>query len=250
MKEQARLIGQRWDHSEKGYNDIIQQEFVETGEIWTQLLLENAPVTGKAALDVGTGPGFLAMILAMEGFDVTGVDCSEKMVMRARENALERGLRAEYRVMDSHELNFEDASFDYIVLRNATWLLYDPEKAFAEWFRVLRPGGRLLYLDANWSYLDDPELTRKVDEAYERFERERGSSFNTYTGPKDLNDAAQKLSAFRHVLRPDWDRKALPVLGYCRVRVIPRVNERIYPPWKQKLYDAMDEFLITADKPM
>ena len=44
--------------------------------------------------------------------------------------------------------------------------------------------------------------------------------------------------------------KTLPALGYSSVRVIPRVNERIYPPWKQELYDAMDEFLITADKPV
>ena len=250
MKEQAILIGQRWDHSEKGYNEIIQREFIEAGDAWTQLLMENAPVTGKRALDIGTGPGFLAMILAMKGFDVTGVDCSEKMVLRARANAKERGLAAEFQVMDSHELNYADGVFDYIVLRNATWLLYDPGKAFAEWFRVLRPGGRLLYFDANWSYQDDPETTRKLNEAYERFEKEHGNSFNTYTGPKELNDEAEKLSAFLHIRRPEWDVETLPALGYCRVRAIPRVNEKVYPPWKQELYDSMNEFMVTADKPM
>ena len=152
--------------------------------------------------------------------------------------------------MDSHELEYADETFDYLVLRNATWLLYDPEKAFSEWFRVLRPGGRLLYLDANWSYRDDPELTGKLDEAYARFEKEHGSSFNTYTGSAELNDAAEKLSAFRHIRRPEWDRETLPHLGFCRIKVTPRVNERIYPRWKQILYDAMDEFLVTADKPM
>ena len=250
MKDEAKVIGRRWDHSANGYNDIIQREFTEAGEAWTQLLTEYAPATGKRALDVGCGPGFLALVLAMEGFDVTGIDCSGEMVIRARRNAEERGLSAEFRVMDSHELYYADGSFDYIVLRNATWLLYDPEKAFAEWFRVLRPGGRLLYLDANWSYLDDPELTGKLDEAYERFEKENGHSLNSYTGPKELSESADGLSAFRHILRPEWDIKTLPALGYSPVKVIPRVNERIYPPWKQKLYGAMDEFLITADKPV
>ena len=55
--------------------------------------------------------------------------------------------------------------------------------------------------------------------------------------------------AFRHVYRPDWDRKNLPALGYTNVRVTPRINERVYPAWKRELYDAMDLFFITADKP-
>ena len=249
MNDRAKLIGERWDYSAKGYSDIIQEEFTEVGDAWVRLLLENAPDTGRKALDIGTGPGFFAMLLAMEGFDVTGVDCSEKMVLQARENAAARGLSADFRVMDSHELSFPDDTFDYIVLRNATWLLYDPERAFAEWLRVLRPGGRLMYLDANWSYKDDPELTRTLDEAYARYEKENGKAFNSYTGSGELNEAAGRLSAFIHNRRPDWDLRTLPALGYCDVKLTPRVNERIYSRWKQELYDCMDEFLITADKP-
>ena len=249
MKEQARLTGERWDYSAKGYSDIIQDEFTQVGDAWVRILLDNAPDMGKKALDVGTGPGFFAMVLAMEGFDVTGVDCSEKMILRARENAAARGLRIDFRVMDSHELGFADDTFDYIVLRNATWLLYDPERAFAEWLRVLRPGGRLMYLDANWHYRDDPELVRKMDEAYERYEKKNGKAFNTYTGSRELDEAANALCVFDHILRPQWDLEQLPALGYCGVKLTPRVNERIYPPWQQELYDCMDEFLITADKP-
>ena len=248
MKNEAALTGERWDYSARGYNDIIQQEFTEVGDAWERLLLENAPDSGKKALDIGTGPGFFAMVLAMHGFTAAGVDCSEKMLAQARQNALARGLEVDFRVMDSHELAFEDGSFDYIVARNATWLLYDPEKAFAEWLRVLRPGGRLLYVDANWPYEDDPELTRKMNEANERYEKAHGS-FNTYTGSKELDESFAKLVAFRHVYRPDWDRKNLPALGYTNVRVTPRINERVYPAWKRELYDAMDLFFITADKP-
>ena len=249
MKEQAKVIRERWDYSSKGYSDMIQAEFTEAGDVWSRLLLENAPNTGKKALDVGTGPGFFAMLLAMEGFEVTAVDCSENMVRQARENAAERGLAVDFRVMDSHELAFADNSFDYIVLRNATWLLYEPKTAFAEWLRVLRPGGRLLYLDANWSYKDDPELLRRMDEANARYEKEHGRAFNSYTGSEELTEKAYKLSAFQHVLRPAWDLETLPALGYCSVSVTPRMNEQIYPPWKQTLYDCMDEFLVTAEKP-
>jgi len=249
MKTEAALTGERWDYSAEGYSDIIQQEFTEAGDAWERLLLENAPEEGQRALDIGTGPGFFAMVLAMHGFVSTGVDCSERMVAQARHNAQARGLDVDFRVMDSHELSFADDSFDYIVARNATWLLYDPEKAFAEWLRVLRPGGRLLYIDANWPYEDDPELTRKMDEANERFTRQRGKEYNTYTGSKELDDSFAKLVAFRHTYRPDWDVQTLPALGYVNVSVTPRINERVYPAWKRELYDAMDLFLITADKP-
>ena len=249
MKEQARTIGKRWDCSAAGYSDIIQKEFEETGGVWTRLLLDNAPAVGRKALDIGTGPGFFAMLLAMNGYEVTGVDCSEEMILQARRNAAERDLAVEFRVMDSHDPDFPDNSFDYIVLRNATWPLFDPEKAFSEWLRVLRPGGRLMYVDANWPYVDDPELTRKLSEAYARYEQTNGKAFDSYTGTDELIESADRLSRFAHIFRPGWDRDTLPKLGYCHVNVIPRVNETIYPRWKQELYDCMDEFLVTADKP-
>lgn len=249
MKKEAEITGERWDYSAEGYSDIIRQEFLEVGDIWERLLADHAPETGKKALDIGTGPGFFAMVLAMKGFDAVGIDCSEQMIDRARKNARARGLTVDLQVMDSHELTFPDDTFDYIVARNATWLLYDPEKALSEWLRVLRPGGRLMYLDANWPYADDPETTRKLSEANERFEKKRGKRFNSYIGTKELDQEFQALVAFRHILRPEWDRKTLPALGYCNVQIIPRMNEKIYPPWKQELYDALDEFLITADKP-
>ena len=42
--------------------------------------------------------------------------------------------------MDSQALAFADDSFDLLLCRNATWLLPDPERAYREWYRVLRPG--------------------------------------------------------------------------------------------------------------
>ena len=249
ITREAELTGKRWDFCAEGYSDIIQQEFSEVGDAWVRVLSDNAPDTGKKALDIGTGPGFFAMVLAMQGFDATGIDCSERMLETARKNADARGLNVDFQFMDSHALTFGDNTFDYIVARNATWLLYDPEKAFSEWLRVLRPGGRLMYIDANWPYVDDPELTRRMKEANDRFEKARGKAFNTYTGTQATNDAFNRLVVFDHILRPEWDVKTLPKLGYCRIKVDPRINERVYPPWKRELYDAMDTFLITAEKP-
>ena len=249
MIEKAEVIGKRWDYSSKGYNDIIQEEFSEVGQVWIDLLRNNAPCETGKALDVGMGPGFFTVLLAEMGWNVSGVDCSMKMVKEAKHNLEVRGLDAECCVMDSHELIFPDDSFDYIVARNSTWLLYDPEKAFREWLRVLKPGGRLMYLDANWPYVDDQNLLNDLDAAYKRYERKSGKAFNTYTGDKKTNEDFNKLVAFTHTYRPDWDLKELPEIGYENLNVMPRMNEIIYPLWKQELYDAMDEFLITAEKP-
>ena len=55
-------------------------------------------------------------------------------------------ITADFLKMDSHALSFEDNTFDLLINRNVTWTLYDPEKAYKEWYRVLKPGGRLLIL--------------------------------------------------------------------------------------------------------
>ena len=53
-------------------------------------------------------------------------------------------------------------SFDLIVSRNVIWNLEYPKEALAEWARVLAPGGRMVYFDANWYlYLYDEELRAK-----------------------------------------------------------------------------------------
>jgi len=250
MNQEAAAIGKRWNFSSKGYSDIIQEEFTEVGSVWVDLLKESAPSTGTRALDVGMGPGFFTVLLTELGWSVTGIDCAPQMVEEAQKNLSVRGLQADCRVMDSHELDFPDNSFDYIVARNATWLLYDPEKAFREWLRVLKPGGKLMYLDANWPYLDDKEMLDALDKAYQEYVQETGKTFNTYTGDKKTDDDFQQLLAFTHTYRPDWDLQKLPEFGYSKVTVKPRINELIYPDWKEQLYHAIDVFLINAEKPL
>ena len=51
---------------------------------------------------------------------------------------------------DAKDLDFEDNTFDIIVSRNLTWVLEEPDKAYREWHRVLRSGGKMLNFDANW----------------------------------------------------------------------------------------------------
>ena len=109
-------------------------------------------------LDIGTGPGFFAILLSEMGFCVTAVDLTPAMLDEARRNAGRLAEKIRFLEMNAEQLDFPDDSFDVIVSRNLTWNLPHPEKAYAEWSRVLRPGGLLLNFDANWySYLFDSE---------------------------------------------------------------------------------------------
>jgi ubiquinone/menaquinone biosynthesis C-methylase UbiE len=72
------------------------------------------PIQGRTILDVGTGTGRAALLLASAGARVTGVDASEPMLAIARERAAHDGLPVEFRVGDAHALDFGPRSFDIV----------------------------------------------------------------------------------------------------------------------------------------
>ena len=105
-------------------------------------------------LDVGCGTGFFTILLAKEGYQVTGTDLTPEMVEKSRLLAAEEGVDCTFLQMDAELLSFEDHSFDMVISRNLTWTLPDVEQAYREWFRVLKPGGVLLNFDANYGMSD------------------------------------------------------------------------------------------------
>jgi arsenite methyltransferase len=121
---------------------------------------------GERVLDIGCGPGFLAIEMAEEvgpGGRVVGVDASESMlaIARRREPAV-----AEFQPGDALSLAFADGAFDAVVSTQVYEYVADMPAALAEARRVLRPGGRLLILDTDWDSIvlhsSDPERTRRV----------------------------------------------------------------------------------------
>ena len=94
-------------------------------------------------LDVGTGNGSLALLLAEMGHEVVGIDISEGMLSVAKKKAKERGVKPDLRIGDAESLDFGDDSFDAVVSRIVLWTLPHPETAISEWRRVLKPGGEV-----------------------------------------------------------------------------------------------------------
>ncbi|HEU4719861.1 MAG TPA: methyltransferase domain-containing protein [Gemmatimonadaceae bacterium] len=104
---------------------------------------------GERVLDVGTGTGMVPFEVARTaaGTSVVGTDISSGMIEKASRKAVEHGLdpdRVSFQVMDAEAMSFAPGEFDVVTSAFALGHMPRPERAMAEMFRVMRPGGRLL----------------------------------------------------------------------------------------------------------
>jgi demethylmenaquinone methyltransferase/2-methoxy-6-polyprenyl-1,4-benzoquinol methylase len=112
------------------------------------------PAPGAHVVDIGCGPGDLALVLARRAGQVTGVDPSPQMIdyaiARSRDLA-----NCRFELGTAQALSLPDASADLVTSTFAMHHIPAPRRsdAVAQMFRVLRPGGRLLLAD---TYPTDP----------------------------------------------------------------------------------------------
>ncbi|MFH1054920.1 MAG: arsenite methyltransferase [Candidatus Altiarchaeota archaeon] len=106
---------------------------------------------GSTVLDLGSGAGFDCFLAAKKvgkTGKVIGVDMTEEMVEKAKENAKKyRYNNVEFRLGDIEALPVEDNSVDFIISNCVINLAPDKSKVFKEAYRVLRKGGKLLVSD-------------------------------------------------------------------------------------------------------
>ena len=189
-------------------------------------------------LDVGCGTGFFTILLAKEGHQVTGIDLTPDMITHAKELAEEEKADCRFMVMDAEAPDFPDEEFDVIVSRNLTWTLPDAEHAYQEWFRVLKPGGVMINLDANYGAADFADTADLPENhAHHQIQDEL---------MQECEDIKRQLpiSSF---LRPAWDLETLGRMGVEEFSFDLGISKRIYIE-KDEFYNPTPMFLIFAKK--
>lgn len=244
---------QYWTGRSAGYSKVNRTELsTDQRKKWKSCLKKEitdhfpaTPFEELRVLDVGTGPGFFAILLCEMGLSVTAVDLTPAMLEEARRNAGSLAGQIRFLEMNAEELDFSDDSFDVIVSRNLTWNLPHPEKAYAEWSRVLRPGGLLLNFDANWySYLFDGEAlsayeTDRINSAAEGIhDANIGENF-------DIMEGIARRVPLSRISRPGWDIDLLGRLG-MRAEADESFWEKVWSREEKINFSSTPMFIIRA----
>ncbi|MGO1069011.1 ArsR/SmtB family transcription factor [Lysobacter sp. CA199] len=135
-----RASDQNWADSVAG----DMERHYSPGRTWEALARSALPLLQPGdVLDIASGDGVLAELLAPHSHRYICLDASTKVVAAASER-LRKLKNVEVREGDMHALPFDSETFDLVVLMHALTYAEHPAQAVVEAARVLRPGGRLL----------------------------------------------------------------------------------------------------------
>jgi ArsR family transcriptional regulator len=145
------VLGKRNDKMRSFFDEMagkFGRQYVP-GRSWkglAEVLLRLMP--RMAIADLGAGEGTFSQLLPRRADKVIAVDNSEKMVEYGQLMADKNGVpNLEYRRGDLEDLPIESSSVDLAFFSQALHHVQHPEKAVAEAYRILRPGGRVAVLD-------------------------------------------------------------------------------------------------------
>jgi len=103
--------------------DIFEKIYEKPGAVWTRTepqqeiieLIESEKIKPSKVIDIGCGEGFLSIYLASKGFDVLGIDLSERAIQYAKENAIKQRTNIRFVAMDIADLSKLKEKFDFVL---------------------------------------------------------------------------------------------------------------------------------------
>ena len=246
-----------WNRRAESYSVINQEQLRNgRGSAWLAALAEplQAAFPGKdpselRILDIGCGPGLFSILLAGQGYHLTAADYTPNMLEEAHQNATAASVadRIAFVEADAEALPFADCSFDALVSRNLTWNLPHPCDAYAEWTRVVKPGGIIVNFDANWyRHLFDEEAEEAYELDRQRTQEEGWREECEVPGYEKMEAIAREIP-LSPVERPAWDRQFLGELG-MDVDIDEDIWQRVWDAEEKTNFASTPQFRIVARK--
>jgi ubiquinone/menaquinone biosynthesis C-methylase UbiE len=128
-----------------------EMDFLEVNSDFAARAMALVPTTTARGLDAGTGTARIPILICQERphWEIVGLDLAHSMLDRGRQNIAAAGLERQITLecVDSKQMPYADASFDFVLSNSLVHHLPDPLPFFQEIKRVLKPFGAILIRD-------------------------------------------------------------------------------------------------------
>jgi SAM-dependent methyltransferase len=153
LPEHAQKNRAAWDEWASDYEETGHRNWSSDDPTWgiwgvpeAELQMLPGDMSGMDAIELGCGTGYVSSWMARRGARVTGIDNSEQQLATARRFQEEFGIEFPLLHGNAEEVPLPDASFDFAISEYGASIWCDPYRWIPEAWRLLRPGGRLVFL--------------------------------------------------------------------------------------------------------
>ena len=222
----------------KGQRSTSRSDTVETDlllwwedfylPLFEYVLPKMGNLEGKKVLELGTGTGGTATLLAKRGASVIGIDLLPFRLAEAQARAAEHEVAEaiNFALMDAMHLAFPDNTFDFIISKSVL-VFTDHSHTAKECYRVLKPGGKAVFME-NMRYHPAVWLYRKMFLKY--------SGKLRYFSLRDIETVGAEFEQLEH---REFHLSAVSALFWQKCITIP-----LFYRWTLRIFKAIDTSLL------
>lgn len=196
--------------------------------VFEYVLPKMGTLAGKKVLELGTGTGGTATLLAKRGASVVGIDLLPFRLAEAQARTVEHNVAASvnFALMDAVHLAFPDETFDFIISKSVL-VFTEHQQVARECYRVLKPGGQAIFME-NMRYHPMVWLYRKMFLKY--------SGKLRYFSMADIETIGAEFDGFAH---REFHLSAVGALFWQKCIPIP-----LFYRWSFRILKTIDISLL------